>query len=587
MSFFTVINLLGGLALFLFGMTVLSSTLEKASEGRLEGILERLTDNLPKSVLLGALVTGAIQSSSATTVIVVGLVNAKVLRLRQAIGIIMGANIGTTVTAHILRLTDISSQSFVLNLIKPSTLAPLAAVIGIVCYLGGKKEKIRETGHILLGFGVLFSGMFQMEAAMTPLAELPQFAELFASMSNPFIGVLVGAGVTALIQSSSASIGILQALSSTGSITCSAAIPVILGQNIGTCVTSMLASIGAAKGAKRAAWVHLIFNIMGTGVFIAVLYTIQGVVGFAFWGDAITKGGIANFHTLFNVATTLLLMPFAGLLEKLAYKIIPADASENELADVIDGLDDRLLVSPGLAIQHGREAVYRMSELSMENFALAKGMILGQYDQKTAEKLLQNESCIDTLQDKVEGYAIKISRKHITEKGKQEVSELLHMISELERVGDQCENIMEAAQQRVTPFSQDGGREMTQIVAAVEEILTLSVDAYRRGDSDAAHRVEPLEQVIDLLEEQLKTKHIDRMRDGLCSVEGGFAFVEAISSLERIADHCSNIAVYVINTQQGGEDFDTHAYLSGLHGGASEEYTHFFEEYGKKYLRVE
>lgn len=584
MSFFTVINLLGGLALFLFGMTVLSSTLEKASEGRLEGVLERLTDNLPKSVLLGALVTGAIQSSSATTVIVVGLVNAKVLRLRQAIGIIMGANIGTTVTAHILRLTDISSQSFVLNMIKPSTLAPLAALVGIVCYLGGKKEQTRETGHILLGFGVLFAGMFQMEAAMTPLAELPQFAELFASMSNPFIGVLVGAGVTALLQSSSASIGILQALSSTGGITFSAAIPVILGQNIGTCVTSMLASIGAEKGAKRAAWVHLIFNIIGTGVFIAVLYTIQGVVGFAFWGDAITKGGIANFHTLFNVATTVLLMPFAGLLEKLAYRVIPVDASENELAGVLDGLDDLLLVSPGFAIQHGREAVYRMADLSEENFALAKGMILGQYDPKTAERLLQNEGYIDTLQDKIEGYAIKISRKHITEKSKREVSELLHMISELERVGDQCENIMEAAQQRTTPFSEDGGREMAQIVAAVEEILTLSVDAYRRGDSDAAHKVEPLEQVIDLLEGRLKTKHINRMRDGLCSVEGGFAFVEAISSLERIADHCSNIAVYVINTQMGGENFDTHAYLSGLHGGASEEYTRCFEAYGKKYL---
>lgn len=584
MSFFTVINLLGGLALFLFGMTVLSTTLEKASEGRLEGVLERLTDNLPKSVLLGALVTGAIQSSSATTVIVVGLVNAKVLKLRQAIGIIMGANIGTTVTAHILRLTDISSQSFVLNLIKPSTLAPLMAAIGIVCYLGGKKEQVRETGHILLGFGVLFSGMFQMEAAMKPLAELPRFAELFASMSNPFIGVLVGAGVTALIQSSSASIGILQALSSTGSITCSAAIPVILGQNIGTCVTSMLASIGAAKGAKRAAWVHLIFNIIGTGVFIIVLYSIQGFIGFAFWGDAITKGGIANFHTLFNVVTTVLLMPFAGLLEKLAYRIIPADASENELAGIIDGLDDRLLVSPGLAIQHGREAVYRMAELSTENFALAKEMILGQYNPKTAEKLLQNESNLDTLQDRIEGYAIKISRKHITEKGKREVSELLHMISELERVGDQCENIMEAAQQRTSPFSGDGNREMAQIVAAVEEILRISVDAYRRGDSVAAHRVEPLEQVIDRLEEQLKTKHIDRMRDGLCSVEGGFAFVEAVSSLERIADHCSNIAVFIINTQQGGEEFDTHAYLSSLHGGASEEYTRCFEEYERKYL---
>ncbi|MEG1777852.1 MAG: Na/Pi cotransporter family protein, partial [Angelakisella sp.] len=433
MSFFSVITLLGGLALFLFGMSVLSSTLEKASEGRLESILERLTDNLPKSVLLGALVTGAIQSSSATTVIVVGLVNAKVLKLKQAIGIIMGANIGTTITAHILRLTDISSGNFVLNLIKPSALAPLVAFIGILLYMGGRKEKIREIGHMMLGFGVLFSGMFQMEAAMKPLAEIPQFAEMFATMSNPFLGVLVGAAVTALIQSSSASIGILQALSSTGSISCAAAFPVILGQNIGTCITSILASIGASKGAKRAACVHLAFNVIGTGVFIAALYTIQSVVGFPFWNDPITKGGIADFHTLFNVLTTLLLMPFANWLERLAYKLIPAEASENNLADVIDGLDERLLKSPGLAISHGREAVYHMADLALANYALAKEMILGSYDEKAAEILRQNETYIDTLQDKIEGYAIQISNKHITERNKTEVSELLHMIGEMER----------------------------------------------------------------------------------------------------------------------------------------------------------
>ncbi|MEG1687373.1 MAG: Na/Pi cotransporter family protein [Angelakisella sp.] len=584
MSFFSIINLLGGLALFLFGMTVLSSSLEKASEGRLEKVLERLTDNLPKAVLFGALVTGAIQSSSATTVVVVGLVNAKVIRLRQAIGIIMGANIGTTVTAHILRLTDITSDNFLLNLIKPSTLAPLAAAIGIVLYLAGRSDKLKEAGHMLLGFGVLFGGMFQMEAAMKPLAALPGFAALFAGMSNPVFGVLVGAGVTALIQSSSASIGILQALSSTGSITCATAFPIILGQNIGTCITPILASLGASKGAKRAAFVHLCFNVIGTALFLSGLYALQAVIGFPFWNDPITKGGIANFHTIFNVLTTLLFMPFARLLEKLAERVIAMDASENQLADAIGGLDDRLLVSPGLAIEHGRDAVFHMADLAMENFQLAKAMITGTIDPKAADRLHQNESNLDRLQDKVEDYAIKISRRHITERNKNEVSELLHMISELERIGDQCENMMDAAMARPAPFSDEGQREITHICNAVQDILELSLNAYRLGDHKLAHRVEPLEQVIDILEEQFKNGHIARMRDGSCTVDAGFAFVEAISCLERIADHCSNVAVFLITFQEKHDDFDTHAYLHALHKGESPEYTRFYQEYEQKYL---
>lgn len=586
MSFFSIISLLGGLALFLFGMSVLSGSLEKASEGRLEKVLERLTDNLPKSVLLGALVTGAIQSSSATTVVVVGLVNAKVLKLKQAIGIIMGANIGTTITAHILRLTDISSGNFLLNLIKPSTLAPLAAAIGIVLYMAAKKDSLKETGHILLGFGVLFSGMFQMEAAMRPLSELPQFAELFASMSNPVIGVLIGAGVTALIQSSSASIGILQALSSTGSISCSAAFPIILGQNIGTCITPILASIGASKGAKRAAFVHLCFNVVGTTLFLVGLYSLKATIGFAFWDDPITKGGIANFHTIFNVLTTLLFMPFATLLDKLAYRVIPADATENELADVVEGLDERLLVSPGLAIEHGREAVFHMAETALDSFGLARRMLTGDYDPKLAEQLSLNEETLDRLQDKIEGYAIKISKRHITEKNKGDVSELLHMIGELERIGDQCENIMEATIARTSPFSDEGKREIAHICNAVEEILNLAIVSYKSGDNQLAHRVEPLEQIIDILEEQFKTSHIARMRDGNCSVEGAFAFVEAISCLERIADHCSNIAVFLITVKESHEDYDTHAYLHALHKGSSEEYAGFYRDYESKYLSM-
>lgn len=584
MNFFTIVSLFGGLALFLFGMTVLSDSMEKASEGRLEKVLERLTDNLPKAVLFGALVTGAIQSSSATTVVVVGLVNAKILSLRQAIGIIMGANIGTTVTAHILRLSDISSHSFLLNLIKPTTLAPLMAAIGIILYLTGKNDRVKEGGHMLLGFGVLFAGMFQMEAAMTPLAQMPQFAQIFATMSNPVIGVLVGAGVTALIQSSSASIGILQALSSTGSITCSAAFPIILGQNIGTCITPILASLGASKGAKRAAFAHLCFNIVGTALFLMGMYAVQYTFGFPFWADPITKGGIANFHTIFNLLTTLLFMPFAGFLEKLAYRLIPADASESEMADVVNGLDVRLLVSPGLAIERGRDAVYHMADLALENYQLARGMLAEGTDPKSIEKLERNESILDMLQDKVEGYAIQISRRHITDNNKTSVSELLHMVGELERIGDQCENIMEAVQSHNGTFSGEADREMAHICGAVEEILELAIGAYRNGDNSRAHKVEPLEQIIDIMEEQLKTSHIARMRDGNCSVEGGFAFVESISSLERIADHCSNIAVFLITVKEGHQDYDTHAYLHGLHKGSSAEYQEFYSQYEEKYL---
>lgn len=584
MSIFSVISLLGGLALFLYGMSVLSSSLEKVSEGRLEGILERLSGSLPRAVLLGAMVTAAIQSSSAATVVVVGLVNAKALRLRQAIGIIMGANIGTTVTAQILRLSDINDSNIFLNLIKPSTLAPMIAAVGIVCYMAGKKDRVRELGQIMLGFGVLFSGMFQMESAMSPLSEMPGFEQLFATMSNPIIGVLVGAGVTALLQSSSASIGILQALSSTGAISCASAFPIILGQNIGTCVTPILAGMGAGRNAKRASIVHLCFNIAGTAVFLVGLYVINAVVGFSFWNSAITKGGIANFHTLFNVTATLLLMPFAGRLEKLVYRVIPAAEEENELADIAATLDERLLVSPGLAIEHGRAAVLRMSTLALESFALARELLTTGYEAKKADKLERNEQMIDTLQDKIEDYAIKISRRHITERNKAEVSELLHMIGELERIGDQCENLMETAQSSGGGFSSKADLELVNICNAVDEILTAAIDAYRDGDIRPAHRVEPLEQVIDIMEEQYKANHISRMQEGECSVQGGFAFVESLAALERIADHCSNIAVFLITVKERGGGYDTHAYLHALHKGQSQEYTGWYNHYSEKYL---
>ncbi len=445
MDFFMIVSLLGGLALFLYGMSMLGSGLEKLSGGRLEQTLEKLTNNVFKGVLLGALVTGAIQSSSATTVIVVGLVNARILKLRQAIGIIMGANIGTTVTAHILRLSDLSSDNFFLMLLKPTTLAPVVGIIGILMVMVGKKQKYKTLGEILLGFCILFTGMFNMEAAVSPLSESPEFANLFASFSNPVIGVLVGAGVTAIIQSSSASIGILQALSSTGIITWSSAIPIILGQNIGTCITPILASIGASKNAKRTAAVHLSFNIIGTFIFLVGIYTIQSISPFSFWELPIDKGGIANFHTTFNVCVTLMFLPFVGLLEKMVVRLIPDQQTADEVDDPAIALDDRLLTSPGLAIQHCRDAVLQMGKLARKNFS-ASVRQLEQYNHKEAEKIREREDTIDRLEDRLGNYMLKIPQDNLSEQSSATISALLHILSEFERIGDYSINLVEFAE---------------------------------------------------------------------------------------------------------------------------------------------
>ena len=586
MDFFGFISLFGGLALFLYGMSVLGGSLEKASEGRLEKILERLTGSVLKGVLLGAVVTAAIQSSSAATVIVVGLVNARVMKLRQAIGVIMGANIGTTVTAHILRLSG-GEGGFLLRLISPTTLAPSMAIAGILLFMLAKGDRLREVGQMLLGFGVLFAGMFQMEAAVRPLRELPAFAQLFQAMTNPILGVLVGAGVTAIIQSSSASVGILQALSSTGAITWAAAVPIILGQNIGTCVTPMLASVGASKNAKRAAFVHLSLNLLGTGVFLCGIYGVQHLIGLPFWGDVIDKGGIANFHTFFNVAVTVLFLPFVGLLERCVYLLVPQEEAEGQAPredPVVLALDPRLLVSPGLALEQAHTAAGRMAALARENFSLARELLLSGADEEKAARLLRQEKLVDTLQDRVEAYLIQLSRRHLTEGGKAEVSRLLHMIGELERISDQAENILEDVQllkQTGISFSPGAKREMELYSAAVTEILDAAIRAWEGNDPALARGIEPLEQVVDLAEEYLKGRHISRLRDGDCSVDAAFAFVEALSSMERIADHCSNIGVLLIDGCREGE---SHAYLHALHKGQDPDYVRAYRGYEEKYL---
>lgn len=585
MDFFMIVSLLGGLALFLYGMSMLGSGLEKLSGGRLEQTLEKLTNNVFKGVLLGALVTGAIQSSSATTVIVVGLVNARILKLRQAIGIIMGANIGTTVTAHILRLSDLSSDNFFLMLLKPTTLAPVVGIIGILMVMAGKKQKYKTLGEILLGFCILFTGMFNMEAAVSPLSESPEFANLFASFSNPVIGVLVGAGVTAIIQSSSASIGILQALSSTGIITWSSAIPIILGQNIGTCITPILASIGASKNAKRTAAVHLSFNIIGTCVFLIVIYTIQSFSPFSFWDLPIDKGGIANFHTTFNVCVTLMFLPFVGLLEKLVIHLIPDQQTADEVDDPAIALDDRLLTSPGLAIQHCRDAVLQMGKLARKNFS-ASVRQLEQYNHKEAEKIREREDTIDRLEDRLGNYMLKIPQDNLSEQSSATISALLHILSEFERIGDYSINLVEFAENMESTgaeFSPQAQFELTTIGEAVGEAIDMALGCFEKQDLALAETIEPLEEVVDQMQETLKDRHINRLRNGQCTVDAAFPFVESLSCLERISDHCSNIGVYMISYVRGSDEVDHHTYIMQLHAGQVGHYNEQFRRYTEKY----
>ena len=585
MDFFMIVSLLGGLALFLYGMSMLGSGLEKLSGGRLEQTLEKLTNNVFKGVLLGALVTGAIQSSSATTVIVVGLVNARILKLRQAIGIIMGANIGTTVTAHILRLSDLSSDNFFLMLLKPTTLAPVVGIIGILMVMVGKKQKYKTLGEILLGFCILFTGMFNMEAAVSPLSESPEFAGLFASLSNPVIGVLVGTGVTAIIQSSSASIGILQALSSTGIITWSSAIPIILGQNIGTCITPILASIGASKNAKRTAAVHLSFNIIGTCVFLIVIYTIQSISPFSFWDLPIDKGGIANFHTTFNVCVTLMFLPFVGLLEKLVIHLIPDQQTADEVDDPAIALDDRLLTSPGLAIQHCRDAVLQMGKLARKNFS-ASVRQLEQYNHKEAEKIREREDTIDRLEDRLGNYMLKIPQDNLSEQSSATISALLHILSEFERIGDYSINLVEFAENMESTgaeFSPQAQFELTTIGEAVGEAIDMALGCFEKQDLALAETIEPLEEVVDQMQETLKDRHINRLRNGQCTVDAAFPFVESHSCLERISDHCSNIGVYMISYVRGSDEVDHHTYIMQLHAGQVGHYNEQFRRYTEKY----
>ena len=580
-----IITMLGAIATFLFGMSTMTDGLEKLSSGRLESILERLTSNVWKGVLLGALVTGLIQSSAATTVMCVGFVNAGIMKLRQTVGIIMGANIGTTVTAQLLRLGDLSSDQPLLLLLKPATLGPILAVIGIFFYMflrGGRKKII---GQIILGLGLLFIGMKTLEGAVAPLQGLPEFQELFVAFSNPFLGVLVGALVTALIQSSSASMGILQAMTSTGVVTFHIAIPLIMGQNIGTCVTALLSGIGASKNAKRTACIHLLFNVIGTLFFLVLLYGCNALFHFSFWTAQMDRGSIANLHLAFNVGCTLLLLPFNGLLVTLVERLIPGDTDQKE----VSVLDERFLSTPSLALEKSHDTVVQMGHFALENYRLSVEL-LDHFDPKKLERLQETETALDKLEGLLDNYLVRLSdRSSLSPEDSAKVSELLHTLSDFERIGDYAVNLSDCAvllHDRGIAFSPSAKQELRLMTSAVEETLVRALECCTKRSHDLAMEVEPIEEVVDLLRDELRSRHIERLKNGACTVELGSQFLELLISLERISDHCSNIALYIVRETSPADALirtDSHAYMHALHHGEDQEFDSMFQEYRQKY----
>lgn len=588
MDIFSIVGMAGGLGLFLYGMTILSSGLEKVSGGLMEKVLAKMSSNVFTGILFGALVTAAVQSSSATTVIVVGLVNAGLLKLKGAVGIIMGANIGTTVTTQILRLANLEGESggpLLLQLCKPSNFSSILIVIGLIIIMVSKKNKKKNVGEILMGVGILFTGMLIMQEKIAPLAELPQFEQIFAALKNPVLGVVVGAVVTAVIQSSAASIGVLQALSVSGALTFAAAFPIIMGTNIGTCATPLISSVGASKNAKRAAFIHFYFNVIGTIIFLVGVYIIQYTVGLPFWEKNFDTAGIANFHTIFNIVVTVILLPFTSLLEKLAVITIRDKKNDDDVFTKEDLLDDRFLVTPNVAITQASEAVVQMGELADKNFK-AVCDLFDLYDLKIVDKIKEREELLDRLEDRVGSYLIKLNDCGLNEEESRKVTTLFHLISEYERIGDYTVNIYETAEimdEKEISFSDEAKHELNVVCSAIKEIIGLSIDAVRTDDMATFTQVEPLEEVVDRLVEELKGVHINRAKNGLCNIETGVNFLDILTNVERISDHCSNIAIYLIANKEKYNSIKKHEYLDALHKNGPEDYENKIKEYTKKY----
>ena len=578
MTIFNALNLIGGLCLFLFGMNLMGQALERRAGSGLRSLLEKMTQNRLMGLLAGLGVTAVIQSSSATTVMVVGFVNSGLMTLRQSIGVIMGANIGTTVTAWILSLSGIEGSSLLVQMFKPSTFTPILALVGIILYMFCKADKKKDTGMILLGFATLMFGMEAMSSAVSSLRNVPQFREIFLMFSNPILGVLIGAVLTGIIQSSSASVGILQALASTGQVTYGAAIPIIMGQNIGTCVTALLSSIGINKNARRAALVHLNFNVIGATVGIVLFYVVRAVAAPVLLGQAASEWGIAVAHSIFNILCTAVLLPMGGLLEKLVLRLVPEGKQPQREAE----LDERLLATPALALERCRTLIADMASYSMESLRESLNAITA-YNQKSAEHIREDEAKTDHYEDIIGSYLVKLSARKIGESDSALAAEYLRIIGDFERIADHSVNILESAeemQQKGIAFSAAALQEYATMAGAVREVTALAYDSFVSGDVQAARQVEPLEQVIDDLKEEMRTRHIRRMQQGSCGIEAGFIWSDLLTNLERVSDHCSNIACCMIE----GADHNLHRHevLQSIRG-SGEIFDREYSSYRQKY----
>ena len=586
MDLFSILTLIGGLALFLYGMNAMGDGLAKVSGGKLEKILENLTSNPIKAVLLGAGVTAVIQSSSATTVMVVGFVNSGIMKLSQAVGVIMGANIGTTITSWILSLTGIQSDNFIIQMFKPTSFSPVLAIVGVIFILFINDSKKKDIGTIFIGFAILMYGMDMMSSAVKPLAEVPEFTNLLLKFSNPLLGVIAGALLTAVIQSSSASVGILQALCLTGAVPFSAAIPIIMGQNIGTCITAILSAIGAKKNAKRAAAVHLYFNLIGTVIFMTVFYLINAVVGFSFFHQAATPAGIAVIHSVFNVTATIILLPFAKGLEKLACLTI-RDKKEDVVVSAEDRefmiLEPRFLEKPAFAVEQSRNAARKMAEESHNALFTALSLV-DKYSEEGVERVENMEAKVDRYEDELGTYLVKLSHKDISEADSHSLSIMLHCIGDFERISDHAVNIMESAQElyeKGLKFSENAKKDLEVLGQAVEDIVNTAYEVFDKQDMKLAEKIEPLEEVIDELSKEVKRRHVQRLRNGECTIEMGFILSDITTCLERVADHCSNIGVCV--TQVSEDLYDTHSHLNTVKTHPDESFYHDLEDARLKY----
>ena len=584
MNIFSVLTLIGGLAFFLYGMNVMSGSLEKMAGGKLELLLKKMTANPFVSLALGTIITMAIQSSSATTVMIVGLVNSGIMDFSQTLHVIFGANIGTTITAWILSLAGIESDAVWMQMLKPKNFSLIFAMVGVIMTMACKNDRKRSVGAVLVGFAVLIFGMDLMSDAMSPLADSPAFAQLMTKFNQPLVGLAVGTVVTAIIQSSSASVGMLQALSLTGGISCGMAIPIIMGQNIGTCVTAMISSIGANTQAKRVAVMHVSINVLGTLIWLPLLTLTNAIFHFAFMNQTVTPFTIAIFHSIFNILTTAILMPFSKYILKLAVWVVKDKKTaeqSGELADV-PLLDERLLSTPSVAIQECNNATNKMLELARENIRLAVQQF-SHYSDSDQLLVLQTEEEIDAFEDRLSTYLVKLSTQALSQGDSHVISKMLHAVGDFERLGDHAVNLVGVAKEihdKGLSFTKEAQDELDNLIKAIDEILNMTVKAYKTGDVDLAARVEPLEEVIDQLTAKMKDRHIKRLQQGVCTIEKGFIFSDLLNNYERISDHCSNIAVAVIEVEH--DTFDAHRYLQGVKYG-NHEFNMIFKEYAAKY----